>query len=168
MNDMKIQKVIESKFVPQLASCGNNSIIYLAAIVDSTEKILGITLEGGKIFENNIPPALGRLASPPLVATDGSIYWVGTGGFAKYDQTGKELLVKRYANDGDNELYPALYKENLTVAFGNKIVAYDTDGEILYTLGGVPGKITSPLLVDNKENYFVGTTAGLYSIVKKE
>jgi len=165
--DMKIQKVIESEFKPLLASCGNNTFIYLAAIIDNKEKILGINLEGGKIFENNIPPAIGRIASPPLVTSDGTIFWVGTGGFVKYDETGQELLVKRFMNESDNDLYPVLYNDVLVVAFGNKIEAYDNDGEILYSIAGISGKITSPFLSDGNENYFIGSDSGLYSIVKK-
>jgi hypothetical protein len=165
--EMIIQRVIESEFEPQLASCGMNSTIYIAVRKDNKDKILGISLDGHQIFENDIPVRLGRIASPPLVSSNGNVYWIGTCGYVIYSQSGEEIKVHRIVNESDEELYPVLYNDNLVVGFGNKIIAYDADGETLFNLEGIPGEITTPLVADRNENYFIGTSVGLYSIMEK-
>ncbi len=165
--EMIIQRVIEAEFVPLLASCGTNSIIYIAVTKDNSDKILGISLEGHLIFEKDIPLSLGRIASPPLVSSNGSVYWVGTAGYAVYNQSGEEVKVQHIINESDEELYPVLFSDKLVVGFGNKIIAYDTAGETLFSLSGIPGEITAPLVADGNENYFIGTSVGLYSILEK-
>ncbi|MCP4570173.1 MAG: hypothetical protein GY841_21545 [FCB group bacterium] len=165
--EMIIQRVIESEFEPQLASCGLNSTIYIAVKKDHRDKLLGISLDGRQVFENDIPAALGRIASPPLVSSNGNVYWVGTAGYVVYNPSGEEIIVQRIVNESDADLYPVLYNENLVIGFGNKIVAYDTDGGILFSFSGIPGKVTTPLAADNNENYFIGTSAGLFSIMEK-
>jgi hypothetical protein len=166
--EMKVIRVIEGEFIPYFVSAGIDSILYMSGIAKNSQKLYAFDVEGHLIFETEVPKGLGESISPPLVSTSNELYWVGTRGIAAFDETGKVLWTHKLIRSMKSSVYPLLYNDVLTVCFDSECKALNKKGEIIFSLSSIEGGITTPLISHGKDDYFFGTSSGVYKINRLE
>jgi outer membrane protein assembly factor BamB len=161
----KVERMIVGDFVPYYASAGLNSEIYMSAAIGDTNRLLAFTADGFSYFNVEIPKSVGEPECPPLVATDGKVYVVGREGVAAYDKSGKSIWQVALSSSGSTGVFAALFNDQLVVGCGNRLLAFKSDGKILFEVNDLEGEISTPLVALGKRRYAVGTTIGLYQLV---
>jgi hypothetical protein len=163
--DLKILKVLTGDFQPLAVSSNENSILYVAAFIEDKMSLFASDIEGHIILKIRIPEIFGACASPPAIAKNGNIYWVGERGFAVFDEKGELLWKRFYPGPPGPEVYPMLYKDVLTICSGTNCTAYNSSGDILFNIADLDSRIHTPLISNLEGRYFVGTEQGLYEIM---
>ena len=162
--DMKVLKVLEGDFEPLAISSNSESIQYMAAQVDDAPVLFSFDINGGIMFKTTIPGSLGMCMAPPRIGINGNIFWVGENGVSAYNSQGELLWTKHFPSQPGRNIKPLLYNDVLTLCIGATCVAYDPDGNLLFSIDSEKGQINTPLLSNKQGRHFVGTTKGIYEI----
>jgi hypothetical protein len=166
-HNLKIIRLIEGDFEPLFVSSGVDSILYLAAFQKNTPVLYALTTDGELIFQSSVPSGTGIIVSPPLIANDKTVYWVGTHGIAAFDEHGTFLWLHKLSRRKNRPAYPLLFGDVLTVCFDSQCHAFDKDNKVIFTIKDIAGTVRTPLIGYGDHKYFVGTDSGIFEITQK-
>src|SRR5438067_1322479 len=161
-SDLQPRAALDGDFAPRLLSVDVLGRMHLIVGTGDKLSVWVVTPDGSRTVSRPLNPEYGPPIAPPIVGYDHRIHLVAADGIVTLDAYGDPLWERR--PQGRVAGAGAAADDQLIVAAGRELQAYDGKGEREILFRSVAGALTTPPAMSASGEIFVATAEALFCL----